>query len=186
MFSTFRKAREAPKELNVLPVMNLMVTLIPFLLLGASFYKIAVIPATIPSHDTSAEADLKPPSDEIITLNLILEVEQIRLSASSATVAPEVLDTFKSVVPLAGGLDAAQLTEAVFRFKRAYPKSDTVLLLPAPQIPYQLVVAVIDATHERSNKGKKRALFPVVVFSERIAAEENPDGGVPETGEVPE
>lgn len=186
MFSNFRKAREAPKELNVLPVMNLMVTLIPFLLLGAAFYKIAVIPATLPSHDPSAEADQKPPSDEIITLNLIIELDRIELTASSATVSPEQLDTLKTTLPLKGGqLDAAQLTEAVARFKGGYPKSDTVLVLPAPQIPYQLLVAVLDATRERISKsGAKQPLFPVSVFSERI--EEVPDAGAAEEGAVEE
>ena len=183
MFSNFRRAREAPKELNVLPVMNLMVTLIPFLLLGAAFYKVSVIPTTLPTHDQSADETAPPPSDAIITLNLVIESDGIRLSATSATVAPEPLDALATTLPIAGGVDTERLTAAVARFKTAYPKSDTVLVLPAPQIPYQMLVNILDATRERASKGPNgerltQSLFPVTVFSQRIDAE--PDAGVPE------
>ena len=43
----WRKARREAEEVNLLPVMNLMVTLIPFLLLGAAFYKLGNIPTSI-------------------------------------------------------------------------------------------------------------------------------------------
>ena len=50
MFEEWRQAKEEDHDLNLIPVMNLFMVLIPFLLMGAAFFHMAVIPTSTPSH----------------------------------------------------------------------------------------------------------------------------------------
>ena len=50
MFDRYRRTVEETQDLDLLPVMNLFMVLIPFLLMGAAFFHIGVIPASLPSH----------------------------------------------------------------------------------------------------------------------------------------
>ena len=88
MFERYHAAREQAGALDLIPIMNLMVTLIPFLMLGAAFYHVGVIPASVP---TQVERLGEPPSDEVITVNLEVRGPTVRLSAQSATVDAETL-----------------------------------------------------------------------------------------------
>ena len=78
----WRKARREAEEVNLLPVMNLMVTLIPFLLLGAAFYKLGNIPTSIPPNVPAGEAP--PQVDKKITVTCAIAPDKIVLTVSGA------------------------------------------------------------------------------------------------------
>ncbi|MFW5812197.1 MAG: ExbD/TolR family protein, partial [Alkalispirochaetaceae bacterium] len=78
MFDRWKQAREEPSELNLIPIMNLMMVLIPFLLLGAAFYHLGSIPTTLPTHRPEG-GDPPENSDVVVTLSLRIEEARLRL-----------------------------------------------------------------------------------------------------------
>ena len=170
LFSRFQNAREVA-DVNLIPVMNLFVTLIPFLLLAAAFYHVSVIPTSLPSQtdgvsDTAAD-------DVSVTVNLLVEKQRIRLTASSATLDEDALSELTLEIKKKGdSFDLDLLTSALVEIKKRYKKSDTVIVLPADDVPYKDIVQILDTSRERRIKGKdsekSEPLFPVVVLSRKV------------------
>ncbi len=184
-FDRFRKARDEVGQLDLLPVMNLMVVLIPFLMLGAAFYHLGVIPTSLPTK-VDVVPD-KPPSDDIVTLNLLIEPERLVVSASSATLDEPTLRTLRREwrAP-AGAYPLPDLQAHLVAVKTQYPKSDTLVVFPEASIAYQTLVDVLDTTRERvvGEKGGEpvhEPVFPVTVFSKPPI----PDFDAPADGGVP-
>ncbi len=85
------------EELNLLPVMNLFVVLIPFLLAAAAFYHVSVVPTSTPQHtpgDSSQEADL-----DAVTVTVTVETERFVVTAANSSIAFDELD---ALVPRRG------------------------------------------------------------------------------------
>ena len=170
LFSRFRHAREE-LEVNLIPVMNLFVTLIPFLLLAAAFYHVGVIPTSLPSQ-TDETSDVAA-DDVSVTVNLLLEPDRISLSASSAALSEEALAALAATIPRTEkGFDLDQLREALVAIKQRFGQSDTVIVMPGETVHYEDVVRVLDTAreHEVERQGEKRMvpLFPVVVLSRKV------------------
>ena len=170
LFSRFQSAREVA-DVNLIPVMNLFVTLIPFLLLAAAFYHVSVIPTSLPSQ-TDGVSDTA--SDNVsVTVNLLVERNRIKLTASSATLDEDALSEMSLEIKKKGDkFDLDLLTSALVEIKKRYKKSDTVIVLPADDIPYRDIVMILDTSRERRTevKGKEKSepLFPVVVLSRKV------------------
>ncbi len=173
-FARFRRVREVP-EVNLIPVMNLFVVLIPFLLMSAAFYHVGIIPASVPSQ-TSGSSDIAAAKDQV-TVNLVLDAEGIRISASSAVLDQDTLDELSLEIPRNDkGYDLDQLARALLAIKLEYPASDTLILLPTPEVAYQDIVRVLDTAREferpnETGRTSRVALFPVVVLSSMVQEE---------------
>lgn len=189
MFDRFREARDKPGELNLIPIMNLMITLIPFLMLGAAFYHLGVIPTSLPDK---VEAAAEPPKEAVVTLNLVIEAQRMILTASSAAVDQDTLDALRVELPATPqGHDLKALVAQLVQIKGRYPKSDTLVVLPDGQLKYAELVEILDATRERALPGSTpdvpnfEPLFPVSVFSERILGEADAGAGDAQPGAQP-
>lgn len=170
-FSRYRKVREEA-EVNLIPVMNLFVTLIPFLLLAAAFYHVGVIPTSLPSQ-TDETSDIEGERDAV-TVNLLIEPEAIHLSASNAVLDEEALSELAATIERnEDGFDLELLAKALYAIKLRYDKSDTVIVLPSDLVKYEDVVRVLDSTreftvHRGTSKEARIPLFPVVVLSQKV------------------
>lgn len=169
-FSKFRRARDAA-EVDLIPVMNLFVVMIPFLLLSAAFLHVGVIPTTVP---TRSEGSSDVAANELaVTINVVLAAEELRLSASHATLDPEVLAELATTIPRDGEFhDLEAFSQVLAGIKRQYPESDTMILLPDTGVVYKDVVTVLDASRELvidegTPTERRVALFPVAVLSKR-------------------
>jgi biopolymer transport protein ExbD len=170
-FSRFRRARE-DVEVNLIPVMNLFVTLIPFLLLAAAFYHVGVIATSLPSQ-TDETSDIAAEQRKV-TVNLLIQPEKIQLSATSAVLDEETLAGLLLDIPKTDkGFDLELLGKALHEIKLRYDKSDTVIVLPDDNVQYQDVVRILDTAREiKFNQGTSEEvripLFPVVVLSRKV------------------
>lgn len=132
-----RKSRDV--ELNVTPVMNIFVILIPFLLLTATFVKIAIIELTLPTLESieyTNPEDLKDLTLLMVTINP--EGFEIKTSENNF---PKVLNT-------PDGFDFKKLAEQLEDIKLQYPKLEDVLISPADDIQYQVIIKVLDSCRD--------------------------------------
>jgi len=184
MFEKFDRAVDDAVELDLLPVMNLMMVLIPFLLLGAAFYHIGTIPASLPAH-TPQESDV-PETPTTVTVNLTVKTDAVELSASSVSLGPEALEALAGSWPMGdgdGGLPVDEVQAHLKTIKQRYPASDTMIVLPHEALDYQTLVKLLDGTREYQSGTNDVGdptftdLFPVVVFSRFITADAAPQAG---------
>ncbi len=188
MFDRYRKAREV-EDLNLIPIMNLMMTLIPFLLLGAAFYHIGVIPTSLPTH--TPEGTNQPEKTQIVTLNLQIDAQNVEISASGAGIPEAELEAMGGTFPRKkDGYDLKAIQEAVRSIKESYPKSDTVIVLPADDVIYQDLVDILDVIRERiipveGKDPKHEPLFPVTVFSRLLRPDPDADAPAGAEGGTP-
>ncbi len=158
-----RRAQEEEPDINMIPIMNMFMVLIPFLLMSASFFHIKAINTSVPVHaDTTAKTT---PQKEKIKITVVLEIKenQLRISALSDTPNDVALSDMETIIPRQAGSDisAAELAACLKKFKAGYPDSDTMILIPDGDISYREIIRAMDCA--RSYESEK--LFPNVVLS---------------------
>ena len=171
---------QEPEEvtLNLIPIMNLFTALIPFLLLSAAFFHLAVIKISVPVASETGDTDIAKEEDKI-TLNLSIQKDKFELGGSS-----DVLDTAQKAKltrvvqrPANPDKDARkavmeELSKKAKEIKGGYTASDTVIIVADGDIPYEEVVEAMDAvreiTVERAGIKSRVTLFPKVVLSSLV------------------
>lgn len=83
-----RKDISVEQELNLAPIMNMVVILIPLLLLSVVFLKVGVINITAPKLSMGPPSDTPPPEEEPLNLTVAVSAKGFRLAATGA-VLPE-------------------------------------------------------------------------------------------------
>ena len=175
---------DQPIDLNLTALMDILSNILFFLLASFGAAVISVVSASVPV--TSIDESDGAKTDDAVTMTVAINASGYRVTASSETLAPEQLEGLKLNLPrtanfpkekLEGSnlkeLDFAKLTEALHRVKKAYPKSESVIIVPEPTIKYDEVIQTMDAARERVEKdahGKvtKKLLFGKVVVSTTI------------------
>jgi biopolymer transport protein ExbD len=178
-----RKTSEEPASLDLIPVMNLFMVLIPFLLLGAAFVHMSVIPTSTPIKKSGASNE-KPPEDPTsVMAQLVLKPEEMELTFSGAGVPQETLDSMAASWSITDGeFPLDELQQKLRVAKGDYPDSNTVTVVPHKEFAYQDLVEILDATRERqvgeTEEGdpKFEPLFPVTVFSKFPPPASSEDG----------
>ncbi len=158
---------EASAELDMTPVMSLIVHLIPMLLLGVRFADFAHLPANGPVIPTAEAASRG-------------RFQQQQVNVVSVRITPEGfvvggVGDLDPVLPCRGGCavdtyDYASLNRAMLEAKRLHPTEDRVVIAPAADVPFDVVVRVMDATREVS--GERTAV--VKLFSQPLLASPPP------------
>lgn len=177
MFEEWRQAKEEDHDLNLIPVMNLFMVLIPFLLMGAAFFHMAVIPTSTPSH-TPGESDV-PKTPTTVSASLVIKNDRLSLSFSSTNLSEEQVRDLSAEWPVTDGkMPVEKMQDYLLSVKKKYPDSTTLVVLPDGDLSYQRLVEVLDKTREiqdGTNKdGEKvyKELFPVTVFSKLVESKE--------------
>ena len=130
--SRFRTIVEG--DLEILPLMNLFVVLIPMLLLSAVFLEVAVVRMDLPVDGASGGS-----ADEM--LDLSVRIEQGRyLIQGNALEETEVART--------GEGDRDALTEALQRVATAHPANQSVRIVSRPATQYEEIIHVMDASRD--------------------------------------
>lgn len=178
MFEEWRQAREENHDLNLIPVMNLFMVLIPFLLMGAAFFHMAVIPTSTPSH-TPGESDV-PKTPTTVSASLVIKPDRLSLSFSSTSLSEEEIRDLSAEWPVTDGeMPVEKMQNYLKSIKQKYPESTTLVVLPDGNLSYQNLIEVLDKTREFQDGTNKdgdkvyKELFPVTVFSKLVESDED-------------
>jgi biopolymer transport protein ExbD len=153
-----RRRHKESTELNITAFMNLMVILVPFLLITAVFSRLAVLELNLPSASSQAQND---PPEPGLQLEITVRENAIEVGDRSAGVLSRIENADASY-------DLPALSEYLQRVKRQFPdKADATLLLES-DIPYQVLVEVMDTVRvaelvdEGSREVVRYELFPEI------------------------
>ena len=158
-----RRSQEEEPDINMIPIMNMFMVLIPFLLMSASFFHIKAINTSVPVHADSPAKSASQEQKVKITVVLEIKDDQLRISALSDTPNDVALSDMEMVIPRQAGseISAAELAACLKKLKAGYPDSDTMILIPDADISYREIIRAMDCA--RSYESEK--LFPNVVLS---------------------
>ncbi len=162
-FNRTRGAQEEDPDIDIIPIMNMFMVLIPFLLMSASFFQINAINTSVPVHaDTPAKMEA-PTEQRKITVVFEIKENQLRLSALADT--PNDLSVSEKATvfarPTGTEIANAELGDYLKMLKDRYPDSDTMILIPDDGVSYREIIQAMDCarTHE------SESLFTNVVLS---------------------
>jgi biopolymer transport protein ExbD len=148
-------------EPNLVPIMNMFLVIIPFLLMSASFYQIKAVNTSIPVLSNGVD---NPGADTQIILTVVAEIkkESIKVSAMSDKLTEKELEQLKTVYPIENNnypLD--KFSTYLQNIKNKYPKSETLILIPDSSVDYETIIRAMDT----ARKAGEITLFPNVVLS---------------------
>jgi biopolymer transport protein ExbD len=172
-----RGSREfKPLEINIFPMMNLMVVLVPLLLSTATAIKIGVIELNLPpaTAGTISQSAIPTEAREDLDLTISLTSEGIYLSSSKAVLSNTEEGIGATIPPNEDGTwDFEALSQLLLEIKRriAGTAFDTkrIIIQAEPQIEYQPLVSAMDASRSISIDDQTEIeLFPEVTISSGI------------------
>jgi biopolymer transport protein ExbD len=125
-----RRPLRKPTELLLVPMIDIFVVLVTFLLMTAVFSRITIIELDLPSANTTAA------SAPVFRLEVIVRKEGFELTNGSALIA---------VIPkIEGKYDFAKLGELALALKRDHPGAEDASVLLQPEIAYDDLIQVMD------------------------------------------
>jgi biopolymer transport protein ExbD len=150
-----RRLRRGPVGLDVTAFINLIVVLVPFLLSTAVFTRLSVLDLSLPAQSTGA---LEKLSAEKLNLEIVIRADAIEVGDRIGGLIQSIPKT------AGGGHDIAALGVLAKGIKERFPDKTDATVLPEPNVPYEVLVQVMDALRAgRQVQGTRVvdvALFP--------------------------
>lgn len=143
-----KRQNQVGMDFNITPFMNLMVVLIPFLLSGVVFSRLAILEMKLPT----AQAESSPVQPDKKPFRLIVTLREKGLTVVGTEVGRAVFPSQE------GGYDLEGLADLLLKVKAQYPQEEGITLLSEPEIPYESLVSVMDACRENG----AGTLFPEI------------------------
>ncbi|MCP4872759.1 MAG: hypothetical protein GY898_29055 [Proteobacteria bacterium] len=152
-------------DLNLLPFMNLMTLLIPFLLASIQFMTLAVVDVSMPS--IASVRTTSTPDEPPLELTVGISESEFAITGKSERLPePEIIpiDDLAALTALMVELRAERPVACDPPASRADwtpPEACNVILAPDSTVRYETVIAAMDATRET----EEQSLFPYVVVA---------------------
>ena len=183
-----QKRGEEAKDLNLVPIMNLVTILIPFLLMAAQFVSYAVVDSTAPAISPTPDRT-ESDDEEPLLLSVLVSPEGFAVTGNHPELSSAGEGEDGVVIPClvedcafdrasgegaASAYDVRELRDVLGRIKDDRPDEETVMLVPDATLPYEVLVLAMDATREDPDAGDAegsneacngRCLFPMVVIA---------------------
>jgi len=160
-----RQGEEEDTDINMVPIMNMFLVLIPFLLMSASFLHLKAINTSVP---VQAERTVDAAENPEVKVTVVVQIQEdgLRLSGLSDLLADGELR--KLECSLRKGPDGAypfeELTTRLAEIKRAFPTSDTLLVIPDNAVIYETIIETMDVGRRMGED----PLFPNVVLTGKV------------------
>lgn len=170
------RRRSAPEEivLNLVPMMDALVTLIAFLLFTMTFLNVVGLDSPIPLASTPSEANAL--QEKPLQLTLTIQRDRVLIWSPFERISPQQVPNLPS-----GEYDVNSLHDALHKIKVQFPKESQVVFFPMSHVTYDTLVALMDAArifektdapiYLKSAAGVDepvKALFPDIVFGNLI------------------
>ena len=147
---------------NLVPIMNLVTILIPFLLLTVTFVHLAVVDSTLP-----AISPIPSPDADSLRMVVAITDEGFVVRGNSPALEP---GGDGETIELARNHDGSypfdDLQQLMVQVKVAHPDETSVILMPEDAVGYESIIGAMDATRDWLPPGApvREQLFPRVVL----------------------
>lgn len=172
---SFRRSVEPEDiELNMTPVMNLMVCMIPLLLSTAQLIKIGVIDLNLPPAVGTSVTQLEAPKEVQKKLDLAITITNQGFYISSSLAILKSTSGQGPTIPMKpnGQYDFEALSRKLFEIKKqaigSFSDTENIIIQAEPDIQYQLLVDTMDAARSIKIDDRTYTLFPEVSLASGV------------------
>ncbi len=140
-------------DLNIVPMIDMMVILVFFLIFTAVFSKTHILELNLPAPNTSV-----PDIPEGLQLEVIVRADRLE-------VADKRTGILRTLPNTAAGYDLKTLSLFLRAVKTKFPTKTDCSILLAPEVPYDMLVQVMDTTRLFTlddGRWTKYELFPQI------------------------
>lgn len=173
-----RKGQDLDMDLDIRPVMNLMVVLIPLLLAGVEYVKLSIIEIDLPPTAANVPGDgqQKPQQEKEKKLNLSVAVTNQGITITSAFAVLSGENDQGPTIPINadGKYDFKLLKEKLKEIKKqiadkGFKDQESAVITASSEVEYQVIVDIMDTlqTYEDED-GSLKPLFPQINFGQII------------------
>jgi biopolymer transport protein ExbD len=160
---------ETMGDLDLAPIMNLMVTLIPMLLISAAFLELVIVETSLPVYGQTEQ--VKPQEKlEKPKLGLTLLIKEDGFSLGGQGGMLNIGDGRSTIPKLTDNTyDYITLTNVLYKIKEQYPDEWSIIIVPEFSSTFEVIVGAMDASREATifddnNVASKKVLFPNVII----------------------
>ena len=166
-----RKTDDIDMDLDIRPVMNLMVVLIPLLLQGAEWVKLGAIEINAPPTKSVGPGDAEQ-EEKRLGLKIAVTKDGITIGNATTLLTSGEGESEGPTVPLKpdGEYDYDTLREKLIEIKKkvagkGFKDQDRAVITASRDIEYKVIITIIDniQTYE-DDEERERALFPEINF----------------------
>ena len=162
-------------DINIMPLLNIIMLLIPFLIMSTEFTRIGILEVSSPSgcgcSTPSPYAKATPPL--VLTLTVTakgatlltrgaripqgcdLSAESMKAARLEATGAPTIPRIGKDI-------DQKAFQQCLIHIKNLFPHERRIIMTAEMETPFQEMISLMDSAREDQ---KKQPLFPEILFS---------------------
>ena len=152
-------------DINIVPMLDVMVILTFFLIFTAVFSKTSVVQVNLPGPNVEA-----PPPEPTLELEVILRRDGLEVADRNVG----VLETFPLTVT--GFQDIPRLSKYLMSIKAKFPDKANATLLVGDDVDYDTIVQVMDSVRVRQDVDGTRVtttqLFPQISLGDAPIPEE--------------
>lgn len=152
----YYKHKHKEEDINVTPLLNVLVVMIAFLILSAVFSRITIQEIILPTQADAGTTPDKP----LITIEVIVRHDTLEISDGKSVTA--------TIPKLDMKYDFQKLSGILLHLKEKYSEKQDVTILIEPDIAYESMIQVMDAVKvvEVKQAGQEKTqtvvLFPQV------------------------
>ncbi len=177
-----RHQKMEPMSLDIRPVMNLMVVLIPLLLAGSVWTKLAIKQLNLPPKSAgggSVETEKPMEVEKRLGLNVIVSKRGFYIGTRSGFLKGQeasLAEGEEPSVPLNedGSYNYEELNSKLVEIKERVDKTDysdknAIMLTAEADIPYKYIIKVMDnVTLYTNEEGNQQELFPQIIIGQVV------------------
>ncbi|UCE06859.1 MAG: biopolymer transporter ExbD [bacterium] len=131
--------RHKDVDVNVIPVMNIFLLLIPFLLLTAAFVRLAVVELSLPSLNKGQSDQVQRPKNLVLVILAIKETG-FQLKAQGFK--------FDPLYNKNNQYDYQKLVEQLKQIKQEHPHAEDIFISPENKVKYDIIIKAMDRCRE--------------------------------------
>jgi biopolymer transport protein ExbD len=133
-----RERRRENDELNITPLMNIFLILVPFLLLTAVFVRISILEFSLPVADEKQAGHARQKAPVVIILQITENGFDLKTTGKKIPFIPKKL----------GNFDYQNLQNRLLEIKTEHVDSEDIILAPGEVIKYDTIIKVMDHCRE--------------------------------------
>jgi len=162
-----RKRIQSFNNVNLTPLLDFIVAVIPVLLLSVTFFDYVTLDASLPAFVSSDDRSVSDNSVEKLGLTVAITDDGFVVGGQGGLLKVNGGETTIQKTAK-GAYDYLSLNNKILEIKKRFPKEWTVIVVPQSDTKFETLVNTMDATREyivvdTSGAIKKEILFPDVV-----------------------
>ncbi|OQX96239.1 hypothetical protein B6I21_01440 [candidate division KSB1 bacterium 4572_119] len=135
-----RERQVKDTDVNIIPVMNIFLLLIPFLLLTAAFVRLAVVELSLPSLGKNRTKQIQQDPKKLILVILVVKENGFQLKSPGFKFVP--------VNKVGNQYNYPRIVEQLNQIKVKYPHAEDIIISPDARVKYNIIIQVMDRCRE--------------------------------------